>query len=147
MKILFVLLFLFSNVSFASQKTIDQCIEAWGTSPFKKGHRANKTMQVGVKVFGIGSRDADEEKTASPSLILVKPNINVLGKTTLRLMNPNGWYCFATNVNVLGKLNIVSDCKSHFASAIGGAKVMAADDTTDGVSVLGAIRIRRLNCN
>ncbi|MBX2994218.1 MAG: hypothetical protein KF681_05340 [Bdellovibrionaceae bacterium] len=130
------------------QKTLDECIAAWKDAPFKKGHAADKTISPGVKVFGIGKSNTDDnDSTSSPKLVLVRPAVNVLGKSTIRLMNPNGWYCFKSNVSVLGKISLEVHCKAHFASAVEGAEVLAADDTQNGVTVLGSLRVTRVGCN
>ena len=42
----------------------------------------------------------DDEATAAPQLVLVKPSVNVLTKGRFRLMNPNGWYCFESAVKL-----------------------------------------------
>ncbi len=130
------------------QETLNSCIAAWKNSPFKKGHAADKTIAPGVKVFGIGKSGTDDlASTSTPQLVLVKPAVNVLGKTKLRLMNPNGWYCFKSNVSVLGKMEIETACKAHFASAVEGAEVLAADDSSKGVIVLGSLRLKKENCD
>lgn len=132
----------------SQQDTINSCIAAWKNSPFKKGHEADKTISPGVKVFGIGKSGVDDlDATSTPKLVLVRPAVNVLGKTKLRLMNPNGWYCFKSNVSVLGKMEIETDCKAHFASAVEGAEVLAADESSKGVIVLGSLRLKKENCD
>jgi hypothetical protein len=70
-----------------------------------------------------------------------------MAKTTLRLMNPNGWYCLKSNVAVLGKLEIQVDCKAHLAaSGDGGTAVLASNESGKGVAVLGSLRVKRTNC-
>ncbi|MCC6138466.1 MAG: hypothetical protein IT287_07520, partial [Bdellovibrionaceae bacterium] len=126
------------------QDTINSCIKAWKNSPFKKDKEADKTITPGVKVFGIGKTNTDDlEATTAEQLVLVKPAVNVLGKTKLRLMNPKGWYCFKSNVSVLGKIEIETHCNAHFASAVEGAEVLAADDSSKGVVVLGSLRLEK----
>jgi len=79
------------------QPALDACIASWGhASPFKKGTAATKVIATGVKVFGIGSNGATDEPTAKPSLVLVRPAVNVTGKSKIRLENPHGWYCFVS---------------------------------------------------
>ena len=56
-----------------------------------------------VNVLGIGGDVVDDVATPDPQLMLVKPSVNVLTKGRLRLMNPNGWYCFESAVTVLAK--------------------------------------------
>jgi hypothetical protein len=98
-------------------------------------------------VFGIGSDNATDEPTAKPSLVLVRPAVNVMGKSTMKLNNPNGWYCFVSNVNVAGKMEIEVPCNAHVASAKeDGTSVGAVDESNKGVSVFGALRVTRTGC-
>ena len=131
------------------QKVLDACIADWGAaSPFKKGAAVSKVVAPGTKVFGIGkNNNGDETVTASPALILVRPAVNVMGKTTIRLANPKGWYCFRSNVTVAGKIAIEAHCDAHIASARdGGTSVMAKDESDKGVAVMGALRVTRFGC-
>ena len=130
------------------QATLDHCIASWGAkSPFVPGTPANKDFDTGVKVFGVGRNAIDDEVTAKPSLILVRPAVNVMGKSTLRLVNPNGWYCFVSNVNVAGKMEIELPCEAHMASAKeDGTAVGATDESNKGVTVFGALRVTRYGC-
>jgi hypothetical protein len=127
---------------------LDACIAAWGSaSPFKKGTPPTKVVASGVKVFGIGSESAGDEPTAKPSLVLVRPAVNVMGKSTIQLKNPQGWYCFVSNVNVAGKMEIEVPCSAHVASAKeDGTSVGAVDDSNKGVTVFGALRVTRVGC-
>lgn len=109
-----------AGASFANdQVALDGCIASWGKqSPFKKGTPAESTIATGVKVFGIGrSQSGGDAPTDKPSLIMVRPAVNVAGKSTIRLANPKGWYCFRSNVTVAGSLNIEAHCDAHIASA------------------------------
>ena len=138
-----------ASVFAADQRVVDQCIADWGSaSPFKKGTVPNRVISPGVKVFGIGkNNNGDETVTDKPSLILVRPAVNVLGKSTIRLANPRGWYCFKSNVTVAGKIAIVAHCDAHVASARDdGTSVMASDESDKGVAVMGALRVTRFDC-
>ncbi|MEO7433923.1 MAG: hypothetical protein ABI080_00390 [Candidatus Binatia bacterium] len=130
------------------QPTLDACIGSWGSaSPFKKGAPATKVIATGVKVFGIGSEGATDEPTAKPSLVLVRPAVNVMGKSTIQLKNPQGWYCFVSNVNVAGRMEIEVPCNARVASAKeDGTSVGAVDETAKGVTVFGALRVTRTGC-
>ncbi len=148
--VLFILL-LSPCAGFASTaETIDACINGWKNSPFKIGKEPDQIVSPSVKVFGIGKKDfEDNQATKKPRLILIMPNVNVLGSTSFRLMNPNGWYCFKTNVSVLGKIAITAHCKAHIANSAsgGGANILGADESDSGVTVLGSLRIQRVNCD
>jgi hypothetical protein len=131
------------------QAALDGCIASWGKrSPFKKGTPADTVIGTGVKVFGVGSAQTGNDRpTEKPALILVRPAVNVMGKSTIRLSNPKGWYCFRSNVTVAGKLNIEAHCTAQIASAKeDGTSVGAVDESNSGVAVFGALRVTRFGC-
>jgi peptidoglycan hydrolase-like protein with peptidoglycan-binding domain len=124
---------------------IATCLKAWGNHPFGKSPKYT-TLATSVMVFGIGQRPADTTRTDSPSLVLVNPGVNVMGGTTLELLNPNGWYCFRSNVNVMGGLNIRAHCKAHLASASNGATVLGSNSDNKSVTVLGSTHVELVGC-
>ena len=131
------------------QPALDACINTWGkASPFKKGTAADSVITPSVKVFGIGgSGNVNDAATDKPALVLVRPAVNVMGKSTIHLANPKGWYCFRSNVNVAGKMEIEAPCNAHIASAKeDGTAVGAVDESNKGVSVFGALRVTRYGC-
>jgi hypothetical protein len=142
---------LFSTGAFPAQDqdALDGCIQSWGkSSPFRKGTPANSVIAPSVKVFGIGgSGHVNDQPTDKPALILVRPAVNVMGKSRIKLENPKGWYCFRSNVNVAGAMEIDAPCNAHIASAKeDGTSVGAVDETNKGVSVFGALRVTRYGC-
>ena len=131
------------------QAAVDGCIQSWGkSSPFRKGRAPDSVIAPSVKVFGVGgSGNVNDHPTDKAALILVRPAVNVMGKTRIRLVNPRGWYCFRSNVNVAGSMEIEAPCAAHIASAKeDGTSVGAVDETNKGVSVFGALRITRYGC-
>jgi hypothetical protein len=132
------------------QPALDACIGAWGKiAPFKKGTPATSVIAPSVKVFGIGgSGKVNDAPTDRPALVLVRPAVNVMGRSVIRLENPKGWYCFKSNVNVAGSMQIEAHCNAHIASAKDdGTSVGAVDDSNKGVSVFGALRVTRFGCD
>ena len=135
------------NVSVASESDglIGKCLNAWGKHPF--GHSPRyRTLGSSVKVFGIGQNTDDLVTTEKPALILVDTGVNILGGSTMQLLNPNGWYCFASNVNVMGGLTIKTHCKSHLASADNGMTVLGGDPSNKSVTVMGATHVELVGC-
>ena len=132
----------------SDQPVIDACIASWGkSSPFGKGKAADKVISPGVKVFGVGRSGVEDNPTDRPSLVLVRPAVNVAGKSTIHLSNPRGWYCFRSNVTVAGKIDIQIPCNAHIASAKeDGTAVGAVDESNKGVAVFGALRVTRYGC-
>ncbi len=124
---------------------VARCLAAWGAHPFGK-NPAYRTMAASVKVFGIGENPADTERTEAPALILVNPGVNVMGGTTVELLNPNGWYCFRSNVNVMGKLSIRAHCRAHLASAVDGVTVLGSNSASKSVTVMGSTRVELVGC-
>ena len=103
--------------------SIAACLKAWGDHPFGKAPQF-KTLETSVKVFGIGKQAADTEPTSSPSLVLINPSFNVMGGSTIELLNPNGWYCLRTTVSIMGRVSIRAHCKAHLASTSAGSTVL-----------------------
>ncbi len=124
---------------------IASCLKAWGKHPFGSNPRF-RTIATSVKVFGIGQNPSDTERTNSPSLVLFNPGVNVMGGTTLELLNPNGWYCFRSNVNVMGSLTIRAHCKAHLASAHDGTTVLGSNSDNKSVTVMGSTQIELVGC-
>lgn len=146
--VLALLLFVPPTASAQDQDTdsaIAACLKAWGTHPFGAKPKY-RTMQTSVKVFGIGGKSGDTEKTEAPSLVLVNPGVNVMGGTTVELLNPNGWYCLKATVNVMGGLTLRAHCGAHIASSADGATVMGSNTENKGVTVMGATRVERIEC-
>jgi hypothetical protein len=147
---LIALLMLAAPALAQDQAALDACIGSWGKkSPFRKGKAADSVIATGVKVFGVGSaQSGNDEPTAKPVLVLVRPAVNVMGKSTIRLANPNGWYCLRSNVTVAGAMHIEAHCKAHIASAKeDGTSVGAVDESGTGVAVFGALRVVRFGCD
>ncbi len=124
---------------------IDNCLKAWGKHPFGANPKF-RSLPVTVTVFGIGTPNVDSVKTSDPELVLVKAGVNVMGGTTVELQNPNGWYCFVTNVNVMGKMKIKAACTAHLAQSHDGVTVMGADSTNRSVTVMGKTVVELQGC-
>lgn len=135
----------------SDSESIRNCLNAWGKHPFPKDKTvADKVLSPSVKVLGIGGRNIDDSKsTSKPSLVLIKPSVNVLSKSVFRLANPNGWYCLKGTVAVLGKAEFELDCHAKMASNNGDVAVLGANDNQEGgVAVLGTIRLKSIgNCS
>lgn len=130
--------------------SIAACLKAWGEHPFGETPQF-KTYATSVKIFGIGTETGDTEPTNSPSLVLINPSFNIMGGSTVELLNPNGWYCLRTTVSIMGRVNIRAHCKARLAATSGGATVLGnlgenrkIKDIT--VTVMSSIAIER-PCN
>lgn len=119
---------------------IAACLKAWGDPPFGKKPQF-KTLGTSVTVFGIGERAGDTEQTSSPSLVLVNPIFNVMGGSTIELLNPNGWYCLQTAVSILGRLTIRVQCKAHLAMTSNGRTMRGNDAENTGIRDLGVTSV------
>lgn len=121
------------------------CLKAWGEHPFGTNPRY-KTLAKNLKVFGIGEDPKDTEVTSEPTLIMVNPGTNIMGGATLELLNPNGWYCLKSQVNIMGELTIKAHCKAHLASATGGTTVLGSDANKKSVTVMGSTEVQLVGC-
>ncbi len=136
---------LYAPVHAATDPNIESCLRAWGKHPFGASP-SFRTMGASVKVFGIGHNPADTKRTNTPALILVNTGVNVMGGTTVELLNPNGWYCFRSNVNVMGSLRIRAHCKAHLATAHDGTTVLGSNSANKSVTVLGSTQVELIGC-
>lgn len=126
--------------------SVAACLKAWGKHPFGKNPNY-RTIGTTVKVFGIGRNPSDTEVTSTPSLVLINPGVNVMGGTVYELLNPNGWYCLKTTVNVMGGMVIQAHCKAHIASSSGDTTVLGNNNTNKGVTVMGSTQIETVGCD
>jgi hypothetical protein len=129
----------------AQDSQLDGCLKAWDKHPFGKDPKY-KTLQVAVKVFGIGQNTVDTEVTSAPALIVVQPGVNVMGGSVIELLNPNGWYCLKTSVNVMGGLTIRAHCKAKIAAAHENVSVASNNEEGKAITVLGSTRVERVGC-
>ena len=130
--------------------SIAGCLKAWGDHPFGTNPQF-KTLSTTVKVFGIGNTSGDTGPTSTPSLVLINPIFNVMGTSTIELLNPNGWYCLRTTVSILGALSVRAHCKAHLAATSGGNTARGNNGENRlikdlGVTMMGSFSIER-PCN
>ena len=125
---------------------INLCLKAWGDHPFKDGTPPYRRYSDVVNVFGIGTNTDDLAASREPELVLIDSALNVMGGTTIRLMNPNGWYCFRSNTNVMGKVTIKAHCKAHIASASEGLNLLGEDQHHKSTTVMGLTHIELIGC-
>ena len=127
--------------------SIAACLKAWGDHPFGKNPKF-RTLDTSVKVFGIGNNIGDTRPTSSPSLVLINPIVNVLGVSSVDLMNPYGWYCLRTTVSILGWVGIRAHCNAQLAATSDGAAARGNKAENRGikdlnVTVMGSVSIER----
>lgn len=127
------------------EDAINRCLKAWGTHPFGN-HPTYKTLGATVKLFGIGQNTQDTTATEMPELVLVNPGVNIMGGSTIKLSNPNGWYCLQANVNVMGGVTIQAHCKAHIASATDAVTVLGSNASDKGITVMGKTRVELDGC-
>lgn len=141
--------FFIATISWADddQESIRNCLAAWGKHPFGKNKTMpDKVLSPSVKIMGIGGHDIDDSaQTPAPQLVLVKPSVNVMSKSTFRLGNPKGWYCLKGTVAVMGKAEFELHCDAKLASNNGDVAVLGANENQKGgVAVLGSIRVKTI---
>jgi hypothetical protein len=124
---------------------VEACLKQWGDPPFKDLKSLKfRVIKPDVKVLGVGSNVVDDVKTIYPQLIYIRPAVSVMSKTTYKLMNPNGWYCFKSKVNVLGESIIKAACNAHIITSKGAATVLGKGEKEHkGTTVLGESSIER----
>ena len=130
-------------------EAIGKCMAAWGSNnPFgDKAYTDYRKISAAVSILGNGGYAVeDREVTTNPKLILVSASVSVLGSTNYLLMNPNGWYCFMVDVNVLSKVNVDLQCKAKLADTRVAVNVLSKPSSTAavGVNVLSSVTVNRM---
>jgi hypothetical protein len=127
--------------------SIAACLKTWGNHPFGENPQF-KTLGTSVRVFGIGTQTADIAPTSSPSLVLIDPIFNMMGGSTIDLLNPNGWYCLETTVSLMGRVHIRAHCKAQLAATSNGRTALGNDIENRGirnlvVTMMGSVSVER----
>lgn len=145
--LLFALLLSLSAPAFSTETEglLMSCLKHWGNAPFNPKSPFTLLAST-VKVFGIGQDVEDLLPTPQPKLYLVDAGPNIMGSSTIRLLNPNGYYCFKNNVNVMGGMTIQAHCHSHLAAAGEGVTFGGKDATAKSVTVFGATHLDLVGC-
>jgi hypothetical protein len=138
-----------SKMKNKEHEAISKCMAAWGSNnPFgDNAYTDYRKISAAVSILGNGGYAVeDREATANPKLILVSASVSVLGSTNYLLMNPNGWYCFMVDVNVLSKVNVDLQCKAKLADTRVAVNVLSKPSSTAavGVNVMSSVTVNRM---
>ncbi|MBF0441610.1 MAG: hypothetical protein HQK54_06870 [Oligoflexales bacterium] len=133
----------------ADKKVIARCLEVFGNNPF--GDPATvpyRKIDASVQVLGMGNGIVDDTATSAPALILISAAVNVLGDTTYRLMNPNGWYCLNVGVNVMANTKVQLHCSAHLADSRVDVSVLKNGSPAGivGVNVGSDVQVEKVSC-
>jgi hypothetical protein len=131
----------------SDKDALKACLKNWGKHPFVEGDLNYRTIAPSVSVYGIGTSVRDDRETQQPELVLIKPSVSVFSKGTLKLLNPQGWYCLESKVAVFSEVDIQIDCRANLASSSDGATVMGSNEKRDGVTVFGTSKVTRVGCD
>jgi len=130
---------------------INRCLGAWTDHPFTDpANEEVRVIQTSVRVMGFGGGEPqDTLATDQPQLVLIQPAISAVSRTTYRLENPNGWYCFNTTTTVLGQNRMHLACGAQLANSRDGIAILGDDETSSegGVVVLSEIEVYRGACD
>lgn len=147
MTLLFVLLCLLISptVASANLEALRGCFASWPDHPFDASNPTYRSVSGKFKIFGIGENINESTPTEQPELVLIQSNISVMTGSGMTLMNPNGWYCLTSKVNVMASSHINLHCKAKLASSKAGTTVLGGGDDK-GVTVLGISEIHQTGC-
>ncbi len=145
--ILFCTIFLPTVASANDLQALRACFAQWPDHPFNAENPQYRSVESKFKIFGIGENINESTPTEKPELVLIQPNISVMTGSGITLMNPNGWYCLKSKVNVMASSHVNLHCKAKIASSKegGGTTVLGSGDDM-GTTVLGAAEVHRQGC-
>jgi hypothetical protein len=98
-------------------KALNSCLNLFKSHPFGDKIANFKKINAAISILGSGTPIDDKEKTDTPVLILISTTINVGGSPTYNMLNPNGYYCMKTSINLLTDLTINVSCSAHLADS------------------------------
>jgi hypothetical protein len=144
---LFILLCILLSPTLASAnlEAVRVCLASWPDHPFDANNPSFRSVSGKFKIFGIGEDINESVPTEKPELVLIHPNVSVMTGSSMTLMNPNGWYCLISKVNVMASTTINLHCKAHLASSKEGTTVLGGGDEK-GVTVMGKATINIQGC-
>ncbi len=127
---------------------IQKCLNTWGgKAPFTMNSPYRK-IAASVTVLGVGNAINDTTTTTTPELVVLVAGVNVLSSPRYRLLNPNGWYCFVADVNVLSGLTVDLHKTAHLAdSRVNVGVLSSSTDQTAmvDVNVLSDVKVNRVD--
>lgn len=117
------------------EKAIANCAKAWGgqVPPYSKDGVRKISALVSVASRGVVL--SDQQKTEQPQLTILYSAVTVAGTPEWELLNPNGWYCIVSAVNVGTILTVNIDKDAHLADSAVGVNV--ASDVDSSISAIG----------
>ncbi|MCF6346085.1 MAG: hypothetical protein L3J00_06405 [Thiomicrorhabdus sp.] len=145
----FSLFFVSTYAQAGDVETVKACLANWSQHPFDAQNPKFRTYATKVTVFGIGGKVRDTEHTPQADLVLIKPNVSVMSKSTMDLLNPNGWYCLQNKVNVMSSTTINLHCKASMTSNDSGMTVLGGNSESQEseITVLGGARVNLVGCD
>jgi len=138
-------IFISPTVASANLEAVRVCLASWPDHPFDANNPSFRSVSGKFKIFGIGEDINESTPTEKPELVLIHPNVSVMTGSSMTLMNPNGWYCLISKVNVMASSTINLHCKAHLASSKEGTTVLGGGDDK-GVTVMGKATINIQGC-
>lgn len=150
MKVIFVcfISLLSSTICYADAANdikVKNCLQKWGTHPFNQDLPKYRVLESSTTVLGIGSGGVDDHSsTKEPDLVLVKSAPGFLSNIKHRLMNPNGWYCVDSAVNIMGNKSTEIDCRANFAQS--QSSFVFKGDGNENLQVSDSGQLDLINC-
>lgn len=131
----------------ADKKAWAACAAIW-KSPIPAADAKITVVLLPLSVLG-SRRVSDKSVTDKPSLMLIKSGVSVLNSFELELLNPKGWYCIESGVEVLTGWDIAVAETAHLSDGTTSLSVLSQDvnGKETGISVLSQSRITRVPGN
>ncbi len=116
-------------------QAIQRCLSRWKGHPFPAEKPVYRTIAAAINLGG-ETTVRDDHTTQEPELILIVAGVSILGKTKYEFLNPNGWYCFAVDVDIKSETSISLHCHARLADSLFDLSI---DSTTNDAA--GAVGV------
>lgn len=132
--------------------SIERCLKQWPGHPFVAGgvysvRKISFAFSLGGLTLG-----GNDGPTPAPKLVLLDNSVNVGlpglgGVSTYNFLNPNGYYCVKSQVNVLASVNINLHCQARMASSESQFSVLSnisGEPAQNQVNILSNVAVTRV---
>jgi len=99
------------------EHNLKSCENAWGKDAPVRTKENVRVIRSTISVGSLGTEISDSEKTEKPKFVLIYSSITVGGAPEWNLLNPNGYYCIVSSINVGTVLTVNLDKSAHLADA------------------------------
>ncbi|RYZ50380.1 MAG: hypothetical protein EOP07_23060 [Proteobacteria bacterium] len=115
---------------------LKNCESVWGNDAPARTEDNTRVIHSNISVGSLGVGISDLKKTDKPEYVVVYSSIAVGGAPEWKLLNPNGYYCIVSAINVGTSLTVHLDKAAHIADSKASLNVGSVVEENASVSAI-----------